>query len=154
MSFKNNPSAAHGADNQIDEVGEANLHAVSGGQGAAPVQRLDTMVVTAKRIPARPVVQKLDTMGVTAKRLPTDLSGVQVVSAYPTVKKGSQSVAFRSVSQSAGCNVTPPSRMRSYIEPRQLCSRAFRKPGISFDNLSASMAPSGWSYLHRTFSWS
>ena len=89
MSSKNNQSGAHGADNQTDEVGDANLDAVSGGQGAAPVQRLDTMVVTAKRIPAGPAVQTLDTMVVTAKRLPTDLSGAQVVSADTTGKKGS-----------------------------------------------------------------
>ena len=89
MSSKNNSSATSVADNQSDEVGDAALDAVSGGQGAQPVQRLETMVVTAKRIPTGPVVQKLDTMVVTATRLPPDLSGAQVASADPTNKKGS-----------------------------------------------------------------
>ena len=89
MSSKSNTSGTQGADNQADEIGDAALDAVSGGQGAEPVQRLDTMVVTAKRIPAGPVVQKLDTMVVTATRLPSDAMGSQVASAGGATKKGS-----------------------------------------------------------------
>lgn len=89
MFSKSNPSVAHVADNQAAEVSDAALDAVSGGQGAGPIQRLDTMVVTAKRIPGGPVVQKLDTMVVTATRLPTDLGGAQLASADATIKKGS-----------------------------------------------------------------
>ena len=89
MSSTNKPSGTQGAHNQVDEIGDAALDAVSGGQGAEPVQRLETMVVTAKRIPAGPVVQKLDTMVVTATRLPPDAAGSQVASAAGASKKGS-----------------------------------------------------------------
>ena len=89
MSSKNHTSGMQGPYNQADEIGDAALDAVSGGQAAEPIQRLDTMVVTAKRIPAGPVVQKLDTMVVTATRLPQDAMGSQVASAAGTNKKGS-----------------------------------------------------------------
>lgn len=88
MSSKSNSSSTHIADNQADEVGDVALDAVSGGQAAQPVQRLETMVVTAKRLPAGAVIQKLDTMVVTATRLPPDLNGVQMAAADKT-KKGS-----------------------------------------------------------------
>ena len=89
MSSNSNSSGALGAGNQADEVGDAALDLVSGGQGAQPIQRLETMVVTATRIPAGPVVQKLDTMVVTATRLPTDLGGAQVASADAKTRKSS-----------------------------------------------------------------
>ena len=89
MSTKSNTSGIQDVHNQADEIGDAALDAVSGGQGAEPVQRLETMVVTAKRIPSGPVVQKLDTMVVTATRLPSDAMGSQVASAAGANKKGS-----------------------------------------------------------------
>ena len=89
MFSKINTSGIQGAHNQTDEIGDAALDAVSGGQGAEPIQRLDTMVVTAKRIPASPVVQKLDTMVVTATRLPPDAMGTQIASVAGANKKGS-----------------------------------------------------------------
>ena len=89
MSSTNNTSGTQGAHNQVDEIGDAALDAVSGGKGAEPVQRLETMVVTAKRIPAGPVVQKLDTMLVTATKLPSDGMGSQVASAAGATRKSS-----------------------------------------------------------------
>ena len=89
MSSNNNTSGMQSAQHQADEIGDAALDAVSGGQGAAPVQRLDTMVVTAQRIPAGPVVQKLDTMVVTATKLPSDGLGSQVASAAGGTRKSS-----------------------------------------------------------------
>ena len=90
MSSISKQSAQTGEGNQDDEVGDAALDAVSGGQGAQPIQKLDTMVVTATRLPpGGAAVQKLDTMVVTATRLPTDLSGAQLASAAVPVKKGS-----------------------------------------------------------------
>lgn len=89
MSSNNNTSGMQSAHNQADEISDAALDAVSGGQGAAHVQRLDTMVVTAQRIPAGPVVQKLDTMLVTATKLPSDGMGSQVASAAGATRKSS-----------------------------------------------------------------
>jgi hypothetical protein len=89
MSSINKPSSGQVSANQDDEVGDAALDSVSGGQGNEPIQKLDTMVVTAKRIPpSTAAVQKLDPIVVTATRLPPDLNGTQVASANIQGKKG------------------------------------------------------------------
>ena len=88
MSSNNKQSDQSAQGTQDDEVGDAALDAVSGGQGAQPIQKLDTMVVTATRLPPSGAVQKLDPIVVTATRLPPDLSGAQLASASVPVKKG------------------------------------------------------------------
>lgn len=86
MSSNQKQSSAQGQGNQDDEVGDSALDAVSGGQG---VQKMDTIVVTAKRVPTNTAaVQKMDPIVVTAAKLPPDLSGAQLASAAQT-KKGS-----------------------------------------------------------------
>jgi hypothetical protein len=73
-----------------DEVGDAALDSVSGGQGNQPVQKMDTIVVTASRVPASTAsVQKMDTIVVTASKQPPDLSGTQVASNSAQNKKRS-----------------------------------------------------------------
>lgn len=70
------------------EVGDAALDAVSGGQGSAAVQKMDTIVVTASRTPqSGAAIQKMDPIVVAAKKLPPDLSGVQVASNTSQAKK-------------------------------------------------------------------
>jgi hypothetical protein len=72
-----------------DEIVDSALDAVSGGQSSQPIQKLETMVVTAKRLPANEsVVQKMDTMVVTATRLPPDTGGSQLAQNTATPKKG------------------------------------------------------------------
>lgn len=66
MSHKQ--SKQSGISSQNDEVGDADLDAISGGQSDMPIQKMDTIVVTAKRMPKA----KMDTIVVTATRLPSD----------------------------------------------------------------------------------
>ena len=76
-------------DSQEGEIVDSALDAVSGGQ-SQPIQKLDTMVVTATRLPAgNAAIQKMDPIVVTATRLPPDLAGTQVASANTAGKKGS-----------------------------------------------------------------
>ena len=83
-------STEQGPGDQTGEVGDTDLDAVSGGQGNMPLQKMDTIVVTATRIPTNTAaVQKMDPIVVTATRLPPDLSGTQVASATTPAKKGS-----------------------------------------------------------------
>lgn len=89
MSSISKQFTQQGTGNQDDEVGEAALDAVSGGQAAQPIQKLDTMVVTATRLPSSSAaVQKMDPIVVTATRLPPDLNGAQLASANVAAKKG------------------------------------------------------------------
>ncbi len=90
MSFQRKQTSQQGIGHQDGEVGDSALDAVSGGQGGQPVQKMDTIVVTAKRIPANTAaVQKMDPIVVTATRLPPDLSGTQVAAAGARSKKPS-----------------------------------------------------------------
>ena len=66
--MSHNQSKQSGISSQNDEVGDADLDAISGGQSDMPVQKMDTIVVTAKRIPKA----KMDTVVVTATRLPSN----------------------------------------------------------------------------------
>ena len=86
MSSIKKQTSSQGHGNQDDEVGDSALDAVSGGQA---VQKMDTIVVTAKRVPTNTAaVQKMDPIVVTAAKLPPDLSGAQLASAAQG-KKGS-----------------------------------------------------------------
>lgn len=90
MSSNSKQPSEQGLGNQDDEVGDSALDSVSGGQGNQPIQKLETMVITATRLPpSSAAVQKMDPIVVTATRLPPDLSGAQVASASVPVKKGS-----------------------------------------------------------------
>ena len=89
MSFQRKQTSQQGIGHQDGEVGDSALDAVSGGQGQ-PVQKMDTIVVTAKRIPANTAaVQKMDPIVVTATRVAPDLGGTQVASASTRNKKPS-----------------------------------------------------------------
>ena len=89
MSTNSNQSTQQDSGSQDGEVGDAALDAVSGGQGAQPIQKLDTMVVTATRLPpSGAAIQKMDPMVVTATKLPPDLNGAQLASANTSGKKG------------------------------------------------------------------
>ena len=89
MSSISNQTTQQGSGSHDDEVGDAALDAVSGGQGAQPIQKLDTMVVTATRLPpSGAAIQKLDPIVVTATRLPPDLNGAQLASVNVAGKKG------------------------------------------------------------------
>jgi hypothetical protein len=89
MSSISNPSIQQ-AGNQNDEIGDAALDSVSGGQGEMPVQKMDTIVVTASRTPTNTAsVQKMAPIVVTAAKMPPDMSGAQLASANIQNKKGS-----------------------------------------------------------------
>ena len=89
MSSISNQSTRPGLGEHDGEVGDSDLDAVSGGQASLPVQKMDTIVVTASRMPASTAsVQKMDPITVTAAKLPPDLSGTQVASASTPSKKG------------------------------------------------------------------
>ncbi len=90
MSSANKQSKSQGLGQQKGEVGDSALDGVSGGQGEKPYQKMDTIVVTAKRIPpSTNVVQKMDPIVVTATRLPPSGGPAQVASAAGTGKKRS-----------------------------------------------------------------
>jgi hypothetical protein len=88
MSTNKKPHSSQ--QNQDDEIGDSALEAVSGGQGAMPVQKMEPVVITASRLPPSGVaVQKMDPIIVTAKRLPPDAGNIQVASAGGKNKKPS-----------------------------------------------------------------
>ena len=63
---------------QEGELSEQQLDKVAGGQ---EVRKLETMTVTAKRLPPEQKVVKLDPIVVTAKREKSDLAGAQLAQA-------------------------------------------------------------------------
>ena len=90
MSSINKQENKQGQDSQDGEIDDAALGAVSGGQNSQPIQKLETMVVTATRLPpSNGVFQKMDPIVVTATRLPPDTGGSQVAVNTAASKKGS-----------------------------------------------------------------
>jgi len=69
---------------QEGELSEQQLDGVSGGQ---EVRKMETIVVTAKRLPAEPKVVKMETITVVASRDKPDLAGTQIASVSVPKKK-------------------------------------------------------------------
>ena len=69
---------------QQGELSEEQLDGVSGGQ---EVRKMETIVVTAKRLPAEPKVVKMETITVVAQREKPDAGGTAVHTASVVKKK-------------------------------------------------------------------
>jgi len=69
---------------QQGELSEEQLDGVSGGQ---EVRKMETIVVTAKRLPPEPKVVKMETITVTASRERPDGTGANVATAGVQKKK-------------------------------------------------------------------
>lgn len=69
---------------QQGELSEQQLDGVSGGQ---EVRKMETIVVTAKRVPAEPKVVKMETITVTAQREKPDVSGTKIAAVNVPGKK-------------------------------------------------------------------
>jgi len=69
---------------QQGELSDRDLDGVSGGQ---EVRKMETIVVTAKRLPAEPKVVKMETITVTASREKPDTSGTKIASVSVPNKK-------------------------------------------------------------------
>ena len=69
---------------QQGELSEEQLDGVSGGQ---EVRKMETIVVTAKRLPPEQKVVKMETITVSASREKPDVSGTGVQTAGVTKKK-------------------------------------------------------------------
>jgi hypothetical protein len=69
---------------QQGELSEEQLDGVSGGQ---EVRKMETIVVTAKRLPPEPKVVKMETITVVAQREKPDVGGVQIATASVKTKK-------------------------------------------------------------------
>lgn len=66
------------------ELSEQQLDKIAGGQ---QVRKMETIVVTAKRLPAEQKVVKMEKIVVTAKREQPELAGAQLASADPKSQK-------------------------------------------------------------------
>jgi hypothetical protein len=66
------------------ELSEQQLDKVAGGQ---EVRKMETIVVTAKRLPPEPKVVKMETIVVTAQRDRPDLAGTKLAQADANKKK-------------------------------------------------------------------
>ena len=69
---------------QEGELSEQQLDGVSGGQ---EVRKMETIVVTAKRLPPEPKVVKMETITVTAQRDKPDASSTRIAGIAATTKK-------------------------------------------------------------------
>jgi len=69
---------------QQGELSEEQLDGVSGGQ---EVRKMETIVVTAKRLPPEPKVVKMETITVVAQREKPDVGGTSVATASVQKKK-------------------------------------------------------------------
>ena len=69
---------------QEGELSEQQLDGVSGGQ---EVRKMETIVVTDKRLPPEPKVVKMETITVTASREKPDTSGTKIASVSVPNKK-------------------------------------------------------------------
>jgi hypothetical protein len=69
---------------QQGELSEEQLDGVSGGQ---EVRKMETIVVTAKRLPPEPKVVKMETITVVAQREKPDVGGTAVATASVQKKK-------------------------------------------------------------------
>jgi hypothetical protein len=69
---------------QDGELSEQQLDKVAGGQ---EVRKMETIVVTAKRLPPEPKVVKMETIVVTAQRDRPDLAGTKLAQADANKKK-------------------------------------------------------------------
>jgi len=69
---------------QQGELSEEQLDGVSGGQ---EVRKMETIVVTAKRLPPEPKVVKMETITVVAQREKPDVGGTSVATASVGKKK-------------------------------------------------------------------
>lgn len=79
----NQTKQPHGSTDE-GEVQDDALDAVSGGQGAAPLRKIEGITVTATRLkPDQSASRKIEPIVVTATRLP-DASSTQVASAGST----------------------------------------------------------------------
>jgi hypothetical protein len=85
MSTTENKETQKSGAAQDGELSDHELDGVSGGQG--DVLKMDTIVVTAKRVPTAQPVAKMDTLVVTAKRETPGIAGAQVASADGAIKK-------------------------------------------------------------------
>jgi hypothetical protein len=69
---------------QDGELSEQQLDKVAGGQ---EVRKMETIVVTAKRLPAEQKVVKMETIVVTAQRDKADIAGTKLAQADSKTKK-------------------------------------------------------------------
>lgn len=69
---------------QEGELSEQQLDGVSGGQ---EVRKMETIVVTAKRLPPEPKVVKMETITVTAQRDKPDASNTRIAGIATPTKK-------------------------------------------------------------------
>ena len=69
---------------QDGELSEQQLDKVAGGQ---EVRKMETIVVTAKRLPAEQKVVKMETIVVTAQRDKADIAGTKLAQADAKTKK-------------------------------------------------------------------
>jgi hypothetical protein len=69
---------------QEGELSDRDLDGVSGGQ---EVRKMETIVVTAKRLPPEPKVVKMETITVSASREKPDTSGTKIASVSVPNKK-------------------------------------------------------------------
>ena len=69
---------------QDGELSEQQLDKVAGGQ---EVRKMETIVVTAKRLPPEQKVVKMETIVVTAQRDKSDIAGTKLAQAEPKTKK-------------------------------------------------------------------
>ena len=69
---------------QDGELSEQQLDGVSGGQ---EVRKMETIVVTAKRLPPEPKVVKMETITVTASRDKPDANNTRIAGVAGTTKK-------------------------------------------------------------------
>jgi hypothetical protein len=86
MASKGKKEQKRGTIKPDGELGDSDLDKVSGGQG--PVQTMEPIVVTAKRLVGKQPVQHMEPIVVTARR-PNSLEGAQVASANTQNKKKS-----------------------------------------------------------------
>ena len=70
--------------NQQGELSDRDLDGVAGGQ---EVRKMETIVVTAKRLPPEPKVVKMETITVVAQREKPDVGGTAVATASVQKKK-------------------------------------------------------------------
>jgi hypothetical protein len=71
-------------EKQNGELSEQQLDGVSGGQ---EVRKMETIVVTAKRLPPEPKVVKMETITVTASRDKPDANNTRIAGVAGTTKK-------------------------------------------------------------------
>jgi hypothetical protein len=81
---KKDKAAPRAAARAAGELTEAQLDKVAGGQ---EVRKMETIVVTAKRLPPEQKVVRMETIVVTAQREKSDISGTKVAQADNGKKK-------------------------------------------------------------------